>query len=247
MNIRSVLLASFAFVSVTLAAEPSTNKVPWRPWIAEDASLYSDYKGTNFLVYSKQTADKIFATKTQLATKQDALPYQTNAIPYEVIDGTPDLSLKQDALPYPTNGIPSEVIVGLPSIDVDAIDSRISALERRDPYQFVTISNIDFSVSDNYITLKSQRNSQLKATRQTTIHISIDLPENENQMRDLWFVVDCTGLSSNVPSLVWPSNCKPNDGDATSLELTAGNYNVFMVSEWMVGRFMVAKISFDAE
>lgn len=70
-----------------------------------------------------------------MSLKQDRLPYNTNAIPYSAITDTPNLALKQDKLPYDTNAIPYEAISGTPNLALkqDALPYPTSAI----PYSVI--------------------------------------------------------------------------------------------------------------
>jgi hypothetical protein len=57
--------------------------------------------------------------------------------------------------------------------------------------------------------------------------------------RDCVLVVDCTASGASAPSIVWPSNFHPRGGDAEEIAPVAGVRNVFYISEYAPGEFVV--------
>lgn len=65
--------------------------------------------------------------------------------------------------------------------------------------------------------------------------------------RDCVLVVDCTAAGAVAPSVTWSSNFHPRGGDAEEIAPVAGVRNVFYISEYATGEFVVGGWHEEAE
>ena len=61
----------------------------------------------------------------------------------------------------------------------------------------------------------------------------------QNEARIARFVVDCTSLTANPPIISWPQNFYSKTGTSTDIQCSSNVVNVFNISEYAEGKFIV--------
>lgn len=99
-------------------------------------------------------------------------------------------------------------------------------------YEFV-----DAAIVDGVLTVAPYTNAQFTSNG-TAFTVAIG-SNNDGNVRDCALMVDCTSLET-APKITWPANFHPRTDAETDFACVAGECNVYWISEYAEGEFVVA-------